>query len=247
MGRVCISFPVWASRNGINGFKITSRTNNKWIFLPAANFRERDGESPAKGYYGIYWSGDSSESRPSEAYVISFAGQNFPRHMEKDTKYQGLTIRPVRNKSYSRSSTRVDYDALYRKSEAEAGNSISSDLSELDDADSDTIFTDVETVPEFPGGFSALMSVISQQLRYPDSAARKGIEGRVRLSFVIEKNGSISDIREISSPDEALTIEAMRVLSLLPAWKAATQNGKSVRSRVFLPITFRLTSSEQNK
>lgn len=234
-----------ASRNGISGYKITSRTNGKWIFLPAASLIARSSRTYTKGYEGRYWSGVSSKSNPSEAYAISFGNTHHDSEVEK--KYVGLTIRPVRKKSYSQPTTRVDNDALYKKSETEAGNSISSDSNNLEDADSTTDFTVVETAADFPGGTSALMEFLSQYLQYPDAAARKGIEGRVQLSFVVEKDGSISDIKEIRSPDESLTIEAIRVLSLAPKWKPATQRGKPVSSRVFLPITFRLSSSNQTK
>lgn len=111
---------------------------------------------------------------------------------------------------------------------------------EGEDADSEACFTVVEEEPEFPGGTEALMDFIKKNLRYPEFLAESCIQGRVTLSFVVEKDGSITDIQEMRSPSEYLTEEAIRVVKLMPKWKPGKQRGQAVRVKYMLPITFRL-------
>ena len=103
-------------------------------------------------------------------------------------------------------------------------------------------FVTVEEAPEFPGGTQALMQFIAENLRYPAECFDSKIEGRVVLSFVVEKDGTIADIEEMRSPDERLTAEALRVVSLMPKWKPGRQSGQEVRVKFVLPITFRLNN-----
>lgn len=109
-----------------------------------------------------------------------------------------------------------------------------------DFADENKVFVIVENNPEFPGGAKALMQYLSQNIRYPAFEAETGIQGRVILSFVVEKDGSITDIEEMRSPSEGLTKEAMRVVQSMPKWTPGKQRGKAVRVKFQLPVTFRL-------
>lgn len=103
-------------------------------------------------------------------------------------------------------------------------------------------FVTVEEVPEFPGGTQALMQFIAETLRYPAECADSKIEGHVILGFVVEKDGTIADIEEMRSPDERLTAEAIRVVSLMPKWNPGKQRGQEVRVKYVLPISFRLNN-----
>lgn len=111
---------------------------------------------------------------------------------------------------------------------------------EGEENDSETCFTVVEEFPEFPGGTDSLEVFIKKNLRYPELLAESSILGRVTLSFVVEKDGSITDIQEMRSPSEYLTEEAIRVVKLMPKWKPGKQRGQAVRVKYMLPITFRL-------
>ena len=106
--------------------------------------------------------------------------------------------------------------------------------------DTNKTYTSVEVPPSFPGGNDRLYQFISQNVRYPESARAKKIEGRVFISFVVEKDGHLSDIKVVRSPDESLSEEALRVLKLLPRWNPGTQNGKPVRVMFTVPINFSL-------
>ena len=111
---------------------------------------------------------------------------------------------------------------------------------ELPQNDSDEEFRVVEEMPEYTGGTQAMMQFIAENLRYPAECADKGIQGRVILSFVIEKDGTVSSIEEMQSPDERLTAEAIRVVSLMPKWKPGKQRGVEVRVKFVMPFNFYL-------
>ena len=95
-------------------------------------------------------------------------------------------------------------------------------------------------MPEFPGGQSALMKYLSENIRYPVIAQENGIEGRVICSFVVERDGSITDVQVVRGVDPSLDKEAVRVIQSMPKWKPGKQRGKPVRVRFTLPIVFRL-------
>ena len=112
--------------------------------------------------------------------------------------------------------------------------------SEEEEAEGNQIFTVVEQNPEFPGGEAALMNYIKKNLKYPAFAAENGIQGRVTLSFTVEKDGSIANIEVMRSPADELSKEAIRVVNSMPKWKPGKQRGKAVRVKYVLPVTFRL-------
>jgi protein TonB len=102
------------------------------------------------------------------------------------------------------------------------------------------VFEAVEQMPSFPGGPSALMQYLSSNVRYPVVAQENGVQGRVVISFVVEKNGSITDVRVVRSVDPALDREAVRVVKSMPNWIPGKQNGSAVRVKYNVPVTFRL-------
>ena len=118
-------------------------------------------------------------------------------------------------------------------------NFIKEDLSKPSSSADDDVLPVCEVEPEFPGGSKELMKFIAEKLRYPVECADKGIEGRVTLSFIVEKDGSITNIEELRSPDPRLTAEAKRVLSLMPNWTPGKQDGEAVRVKYIIPVTFR--------
>lgn len=94
--------------------------------------------------------------------------------------------------------------------------------------------------PSFPGGDEACMKWLKYNIRYPSICQELGVQGRVMVFFVVNRDGSIVDIRVLRSPDEHLSEEATRVVKMMPKWKPAVGKGKIVRSRFNLPIMFRL-------
>ncbi len=104
----------------------------------------------------------------------------------------------------------------------------------------DEIFVVVEQQPEFPGGMSALMKFLGDNIKYPVIAQENGIQGRVITNFVVERDGSITDVQFVRGQDPSLDREAVRVIQSMPKWKPGQQRGKPVRVRFTLPVVFRL-------
>lgn len=102
------------------------------------------------------------------------------------------------------------------------------------------VFDVVEQMPSYPGGMGALMQYLSSHIKYPVIAEENGIQGRVICTFVVEKDGSITDVRIAKSVDPSLDKEAMRVVHSMPRWIPGKQNGSAVRVKYTLPVTFRL-------
>lgn len=102
------------------------------------------------------------------------------------------------------------------------------------------IFTVVEQQPEFEGGYESMMNFIRKNMRYPASARRMGVEGTVYVSFVVSKDGSISEVQVVRGISPDCDKEAVRVVSMMPPWKPGRQNGKPVFVRFVLPIKFKL-------
>ena len=102
------------------------------------------------------------------------------------------------------------------------------------------VFDVVEQMPSFPGGQTALMQWLSSNISYPVIAAENGVQGRVIVQFVVEKDGSISDVQVVKSVDPSLDKEAARVVSKMPTWIPGKQNGAAVRVKYTVPVTFKL-------
>lgn len=102
------------------------------------------------------------------------------------------------------------------------------------------IFTVVEQMPLFPGGDAALMGYLRDNIHYPTVAAENGVQGRVVVGFVVERDGSITDVNVLRSVDPSLDREAMRVVKSMPKWTPGKQNGSAVRVKYQVPVTFRL-------
>ena len=102
------------------------------------------------------------------------------------------------------------------------------------------VFDVVEQMPSFPGGDAELMKFLSTHIKYPVVAEENGIQGRVICTFVVERDGSITDVKVIKSVDPSLDKEAIRVLKSMPKWIPGKQNGSAVRVKYTVPVTFRL-------
>ena len=103
----------------------------------------------------------------------------------------------------------------------------------------DKIFTVVEQQPEFQGGYETMMDFLKKNLRYPADARRRGIHGTVYVSFIIGKDGSITEVKVIRGVSADVDQEAIRVVSMMPPWRPGMQNGKPVYVRFILPVKFK--------
>mgnify|MGYP002623739083 CR=1 FL=1 len=102
------------------------------------------------------------------------------------------------------------------------------------------VFDVVEQMPSFPGGPQALFEYLSKNIKYPVVAEENNIQGRVIVTFVVERDGSITDVKVVKSVDPSLDKEAKRVVQSMPRWIPGKQNGSAVRVKYTVPVTFRL-------
>ena len=118
-------------------------------------------------------------------------------------------------------------------------------MQKVNTGDDDDIFDVVEEMPVFPGGQTGLMEFIAKNLRYPVKAQKEGIQGRVIARFIVEKDGSVSNLAVARrSASSELDAEAIRVLSTMPKWTPGKQRGKEVRVKYTVPIAFKLSGPE---
>lgn len=110
----------------------------------------------------------------------------------------------------------------------------------VEEVDEDRIFDIVEDNPEFPGGMEECLKWLSEHIKYPSICQEQGVQGRVMVSFVVNKDGSIVDVKTVRSPDPYLSKEAERVVAMMPRWKPGRQRNKPVRVKFVLPVLFRL-------
>lgn len=101
-------------------------------------------------------------------------------------------------------------------------------------------FRIVQQMPEFPGGGSAFIQWLTRQLRYPPSAQSQRIQGRVVVSFIVNKDGSIADVKLEKSVNALLDREALRVIRMMPRWKPGVHNNQPCRTMVAVPVVFKI-------
>jgi protein TonB len=112
----------------------------------------------------------------------------------------------------------------------------------VSDGDDNKIYNFAEQQPEFPGGYEAMMKYFSKNIRYPKLAQRMGTEGKVFVSFTVNKDGSITDVEAVKGISAECDKEATRVVQIMPPWKVGKQNGKPVRVKFVLPVSFKLNN-----
>ena len=148
---------------------------------------------------------------------------------------------------YSENKTIVSQDAIlqnyqtvssYRTEDYESGNFDS--RQESPRSDGTRVFDVVEEMPQFPGGPSSLFEYLARNVKYPVVAEENGVQGRVIVTFVVERDGSLNEVKVVKSIDPSLDKEAQRVVRSMPHWIPGKQNGAPVRVKYTVPVTFRL-------
>ena len=102
------------------------------------------------------------------------------------------------------------------------------------------VYDVVEVMPQYPGGQIAMLKYIMENIKYPKQIMEEGIQGRVTVSFIVEKDGRVSNVRLLRSVQPLLDKEAVRVVKSMPKWSPGKQKGKPVRVRFNLPVMFKL-------
>ena len=104
----------------------------------------------------------------------------------------------------------------------------------------DKVLEKAEVMPEYPGGDQAMMDFVAKNVQYPQEARDKEISGRVLVSFIVEKDGSIADVKVVKGIGGGCDEEAVRVVKAMPKWKPGKDKGKPVRVSYMMPFTFKL-------
>lgn len=107
-------------------------------------------------------------------------------------------------------------------------------------AANDKVLEKAEVMPEFPGGEQAMMKFVAENVQYPQEARDKEISGRVLVSFIVEKDGSIAEVKVVKGIGGGCDEEAVRVVKAMPKWKPGKDKGKPVRVSYMMPFTFKL-------
>lgn len=151
-------------------------------------------------------------------------------------------IRSIEQQLYGKAMMIVGISLLLTLSSCEK------DDDDIDDPEPVTEIVDetLDQVASYPGGIPALMDFLNENIKYPEQAEREGIEGRVVAGFIVERDGSVSNIEILKSVHPLLDAEVVRVMSLMPNWIPGRQNGQPVRVKYSLPITFRLISDNES-
>jgi protein TonB len=102
------------------------------------------------------------------------------------------------------------------------------------------IYNAVEQMPEFPGGMPAMMEFLQTNIKYPKDAIKQNVGGRVMVMFVVETDGSLSNVRVARKVFPSLDAEAVRVVKAMPKWKPGKEKGRAVRVNFTMPIVFSL-------
>ena len=109
------------------------------------------------------------------------------------------------------------------------------------------VFDVVEEMPKFPGGDDALIKFLHESIKYPAEAEKAGKQGRVVVTFVVNKDGSVDNAKVVRSVDEKLDAEALRVVNAMPKWQPGKQRGQEVNVKFTLPVTFKLNKPAEKK
>jgi len=165
----------------------------------------------------------ADEERPSTPFHPPAAAEN-QNIVNDDTKiHDNLEIMNYENSKDTRDEISGEHISMEEK-----------------DKNEEKIFIVVENKPEFPGGVLALRKYIASSIKYPPIALENGIQGRVFVNFVVDKDGSISNAKITRGVDPSIDNEALRVVMSLPKWEPGRQHGKAVRVSYSIPISFQL-------
>jgi TonB family protein len=126
-------------------------------------------------------------------------------------------------------------------------NSYSQTAPPVQSSDNDKVFTVVENMPQFPGGEEALMQFLAKNIKYPQDARKNNITGRVYVTFVVDKDGKVKDIRILRGIGGGCDEEVLRVMHMMPDWKAGSQDGSNVSVQYNLPVHFTLPEKDEKK
>ncbi len=159
---------------------------------------------------------------------------------DNEVKEEPPTVQELKVADPGQKDQKGDPNAEIRIDEP-VGNS---DIKQVTEEETNKVFVSVETSPAFPGGMDAFGKYLVKNIKYPSIDRENNVSGKVFVQFVVERDGSLTDIKTLRGPSETLKEEAIRVLQKSPKWSPGIQNGRPVRVQYTVPINFTLGSEE---
>lgn len=208
---------------------------------PSANEAADDKKFIAKGVVYDY---DKAQPTPIVGAVILVEGTKKGTVTDREGKFQiEVSMGDRITASYvGYESKTIGVSKIY--SESSKSNEYYIGLNKETEADEpEKVYDVVEQMPEFPGGPAVLYETLVKSIQYPEEARIKGAQGRAIVTFVVEKDGSISNARVVKSVDPSLDAEALRVINTMPKWNPGKQNGEPVRVKYTAPVRFSLDAA----
>lgn len=208
---------------------------------PSANEAADDKKFIAKGVVYDY---DKAQPTPIVGAVILVEGTKKGTVTDREGKFQiEVSMGDRITASYvGYESKTIGVSKIY--SESSKSNEYYIGLNKETEADEpEKVYDVVEQMPEFPGGPAVLYETLVKSIQYPEEARIKGAQGRAIVTFVVEKDGSISNARVVKSVDPSLDAEALRVINTMPKWNPGKQNGEPVRVKYTVPVSFKLDAA----
>ena len=155
----------------------------------------------------------------------------------RPAKYKGEAVRA---ETYVPMYFKINKNRRTAKTNSQGSSTAKTDLNIIANEE---IFSIVDQMPQYPGGEKKLTEFLSNRIIYPSQALQNGIEGRILCSFIVAKDGTVSNIEVLQSPDPELSDEAVRVLSMMPKWNPGINNGEKVNVKCVLPIDFKINET----
>ena len=236
-------------KNVVNLVTMSGQQLNEIVVVdkaPSANEAADDKKFIAKGVVYDY---DEAQPTPIVGAVILVEGTKKGTVTDREGKFQiEVSMGDRITASYvGYESKTIGVSKIY--SESSKSNEYYIGLNKETEADEqEKVYDVVEQMPEFPGSPYALYEFLARSIQYPEEARKKSIQGRVIVTFVVEKDGSITNARVVKTLDPLLDAEALRVINVMPKWNPGKQNGEPVRVKYTVPVSFKLdatTSAER--
>ena len=165
--------------------------------------------------------------------------KEYAKHFKSDTS-NGIIF--VNTKEYVKNGKKelVSVNVTAKKPQEDHPTAIGTFTPDTPETDNDA-FNVVEHMPEFPGGAVEMMKFLNENVKYPEAAEKTGTQGRVIVQFIVEADGSITNVKVLKNVSDEIDAEAVRVINAMPKWKPGSQSGKAVRVKYTIPVTFRLS------
>ncbi|MBQ4276839.1 MAG: energy transducer TonB [Bacteroidaceae bacterium] len=216
-----------------DGDYIDSLANDSAAYAEVADSLDADGASDL-----LATTQTTSTDKKAEEEAKKKAEEEAKKKAEEEAKKKAEE--EARKKAEEEARKKAEEEARKKAEESKPTEQSKPVVEAQTSNDDNNVFDVPEVVASFPGGDSALSSFLSKNVRYPAVAAENGIQGRVIVKFIIEKDGSISNAQVLKSVDPSLDKEALRVINSMPKWTPGRQNDKPVRASFTLPINFKL-------